>query len=306
MPWLRLEMRVEAPFVEALSDALLDLGVQSVTIEDAQADTLDEIPCYGEPGFDTARTWRDSRLSAIVDMQSDAKTLVESAALAAGLSATPDYGITRFEDDDWVRRTQSQFGPLRIGESLWIVPTWCAAPAERDAAVVVRLDPGLAFGTGSHPTTRLMLAWLEQVLGTRLPVPSQTGRRVLDYGCGSGILAVAASKLGASDVVAVDLDSRALTACAENARANQVSIQAVPPDRIPAGQYDLVLANILARPLIELAPAFAVHTIRGAQIALSGVLADQAPGVMAAYASEFEMRVEAVAEDWALIVGERR
>ena len=300
MPWLRLEMRVEAPFVDAFSDALLELGAQSVTIEDARADTPDEIPCYGEPGFDAATTWRDSRLSAIVDLHSDARTLVESAASTAGLGAVPDYDVTPLEDDDWVRRTQSQFGPLRVGERLWIVPTWSTAPTGRDA-VVVRLDPGLAFGTGSHPTTRLVLAWLEGALAAKA-----SAQRVLDYGCGSGILALAAAKLGASEVIAVDFDSRALATCTENARANQVSIQVMPPERLPPGRYDLVVANILARPLIELAPIFAAHTISGARIALSGVLAEQAAHVIACYEPDFELRVEAIAEDWMLLVGERR
>lgn len=304
MPWLRLEMRVEAPFVEALSDALLELGAQSVTIEDARADTPDEIPHFGEPGFEAAVAWRDSRLFAIVDMQSDARTLIESAASLAQLDAAPDYGVTPIEDEDWVRRTQSQFGPLRVGERLWIVPTWCAAPAERDA-VIVRLDPGLAFGTGSHPTTHLMLEWMERTLG-RAHTGLKTGCRVLDYGCGSGVLALAAAKLGALEVIAVDLDSRALAACVDNARANQVSIQVVPPERLPAGPCDLVLANILARPLIELAPLFAAQTICGAQIALSGVLAEQAPQVIACYEADFRMRIEATKEDWVLIAGERR
>jgi ribosomal protein L11 methyltransferase len=298
-------MQVKAPFAEALSDALLELGAQSVTIEDARADTAEEIPCYGEPGFDAVTTWRDSRLSAIVDRQSDARKLVESAASAAGLRTAPDYGVTPVEDEDWVRRTQSQFGPLRVGRRLWIVPSWCAPPAECDA-LVLRLDPGLAFGTGSHPTTRLILEWLEGALGSGPLARSKTAWRVLDYGCGSGILALAAAKLGASEVVAVDLDSRALAACIENARANRVPIQVMSPERLPPTHYDLVLANILARPLIELAPIFVEHTIAGAQIALSGVLAGQAPEVIAGYEPAFQMRIEASAEDWVLLVGRRR
>ncbi len=299
MPWLRLEMRVEAPFAEALSDALLELGAQSVTIEDALADTDDEIARYGEPGFDHGTTWRDNKLSAIVDIHSEPHSLIEAAASAAGLRAAPEFAQEPIEDDDWVRRTQSQFSSLRVGERLWIVPSWCALPSQQDA-LVVRLDPGVAFGTGSHPTTRLMLAWLESVLdATRSP-------RVLDYGCGSGILALAAAKLGAAEVVAIDIDPRALAACAENALANAASIRIEPPERLPTGTYELVLANILAQPLIELAPVLAAHTRTGARIALSGALAEQADGVIAAYSAEFDMRVEAMAEDWALIAGERR
>jgi ribosomal protein L11 methyltransferase len=305
MPWLRIEMQVEAPLAEALSDALLELGAQSVTIEDARADTPDESPRYGEPGFELAASWRDSRLCALVDMQSDAGALTEAAALAVGLQAAPAYGVTLVEDDDWVRRTQSQFSPIRIGKRLWIVPSWCEPPGHEDA-VVVRLDPGLAFGTGSHATTRLMLTWLEAALAAEAPGRARAARRVLDYGCGSGILALAAAKLGASDVVAIDLDPGALEACARNALANAASIRMEPPERIPDGSYDLLLSNILARPLIDLVPVFAAHTVAGAQIALAGVLAEQAEEVITAYAAEFEMRIEAVAEGWALLAGARR
>jgi len=305
MAWLRIEMQVEAPLAEALSDALLDLGAQSVTIEDARADTPDESPRYGEPGLELAASWRDSRLCALVDVQSDVGALTRAAASTVGLQAAPAYGVTRVEDDDWVRRTQSQFAPICIGKRLWIVPSWCDPPASEDA-IVLRLDPGLAFGTGSHATTRLMLIWLESAFGAGPPGTSRVARRVLDYGCGSGILALAAARLGASDVVATDVDPRALEACAENALTNGLSIRVEPPERVPAGSYDLLLANILARPLIDLAPVFAARTDAGAQIALSGVLAEQAEEVMAAYAAEFAMRVDAVAEGWALLAGKRR
>ena len=298
-------MQVETPFAEALSDALLDLGAQSVTIEDAWANTPGESPCYGEPGFELAASWRDSRLCALIEMQSDAAALTKAAALAVGLPAAPAYGVTLVEDDDWVRRTQSQFSPIRIGKRLWIVPSWSEPPACEDA-VVVRLDPGLAFGTGSHATTRLMLVWLEAALAAEAPGRARAARRVLDYGCGSGILALAAARLGASDVVAIDLDPGALEACAKNALANAASIRIEPPERMPGGSYDLLLSNILARPLIDLVPVFAAHTVAGAQIALAGVLAEQAEEVITAYAAEFEMRIEAVAEGWALLAGARR
>lgn len=299
MPWLQLQMQVEAPLAEALSDALLELGAQSVTIEDARADTPQEAPCYGEPGLNAAKAWPDSRLRALVDVQSDTAMLMNAAACAAGLRAAPEFEVSRIEDADWVRRTQSQFAPIQVGRRLWIVPTWCEPPTAEDS-VVLRLDPGLAFGTGSHPTTRLVLQWLEARLVQNSGVP-----RVLDYGCGSGILALAAAKLGARDVVAIDLDPQALKACAENALANEAMIQIESPDRLPLGPYDLVLANILARPLIDLAPVFAAHTVAGAQIVLSGVLADQADEVLAAYAPEFGMLVAATCEGWVLLAGER-
>ena len=301
MAWLRLQMEVRAPLAEALSDALLELGAHSVTIEDANADTPDETPRYGEPGVEAIAAWQDSRISAIVDLHSDARALIEAAAGAAGLPAAPEYDIARVDDDDWVRRTQSQFGPLQVGDRLWIVPSWCAPPAASDA-IVVRLDPGLAFGTGSHATTRLMLGWLERALaGGR-----RNAWRVLDYGCGSGILALAAAKLGASEVVAIDRDPRAIEACAENARANGVSMRIGLPQTLPAGRYDLIVSNILARPLIDLAPLFAACMAPGARIALSGVLTEQATQVAAAYASEFDLRVATVSEGWALLAGERR
>jgi ribosomal protein L11 methyltransferase len=300
MPWLQLQMQVEAPLAEALSDALLELGAQSVTIEDARADTPQETPRYGEPGLDPAQAWPDSRLRALVDVQSDAATLMNAAACAAGLRAAPEFEVSRVEDADWVRSTQSQFAPIQVGRRLWIAPSWCEAPAS-EGSVVLRLDPGLAFGTGSHPTTRLALAWLEAQLAHNPAV-----RRVLDYGCGSGILALAAAKLGAPDVVAIDVDPQALRACTENALANNTPIRIEPPDRLPGGRYDLVLANILARPLIELAPVFSAHSAAGAQIALSGVLAEQADPVIEAYAAKFEMRVDATCEGWALLAGTRR
>jgi ribosomal protein L11 methyltransferase len=298
-------MHVEAALVEAFSDSLLELGAQSVTIEDARADTPEEVASYGEPGFDVPAAWPDSRLSVMIDMQKDASALIKAAALAAGLPGTPEYGVTRIEDEDWVRRTQSQFESVRIGKRLWIVPSWCAQPTAKDA-VVIRLDPGLAFGTGSHATTRLVLAWLENALGAEACRTTQRASRVLDYGCGSGILALAAAKLGATETVAIDLDPRALEACAQNARANGVSIRIEPPERLPGGQYDLVLANILSRPLIELAPVFAARTNAGARIALAGILAEQAGQVIASYADQFDLRVEAVCEGWALLAGERR
>jgi ribosomal protein L11 methyltransferase len=305
MAWLRLQMEVQAPLAEALSDALLDLGAQSVTIEDAHADTPDETPRYGEPGMEALAVWRDSRISAIVDLHRNAGALIAAAASAAGLPAAPEYRVAQVDDDDWVRRTQSQFAPLQVGERLWIVPSWCAPPAAREA-IVVRLDPGLAFGTGSHATTRLMLGWLERALAAQRGGRPRRVRRLLDYGCGSGILALAAAKLGASEVVAIDVDPLALEACAENARANGMSIRIGLPQDLPVGRYDLIVSNILARPLVDLAPLFAACTDPGARIALSGVLAEQATQVTAAYASEFDLCLEAVSEGWALLAGERR
>jgi ribosomal protein L11 methyltransferase len=258
-----------------VSDALVEAGAQSVTIEhlDRERPTLHALLGIGE----------------------DADRLVDRAAEAAGLAATPAFTTSVVADDDWVRRSQAQFSPVEIGRRLWVGPTWHEPPA---GSIAVRLDPGLAFGTGSHPTTRLVLEFLEQtVLG---------GERVLDYGCGSGILAVAAAKLGAARVDGVDVDPEALeTACA-NARSNGIDLRATLPEALPAGSYDIVVSNILAQPLIVLAPLLAARTRAGGWIALAGILEAQAAEVAEAYAPWFDAEARAVQEDWALVAGVRR
>jgi len=199
-------------------------------------------------------------------------------------------------DQDWVRQTQAQFGPIRVSERIWIVPSWHEPPDPR--AVVVRLDPGLAFGTGSHASTRLVLQGLEKTI--------KTGDRVLDYGCGSGILAIVAAKLGAADVAAVDIDPQALDTTTENARINSISLRVALPGQLPEGTYDMVLANILAGPLIALEAQLAARTQAGGRVLLSGILQSQAADVAAAYARDFETSVGAVEEGWALVEGQRR
>ena len=307
MAWLAIELEVDAPQAGAMSDALLELGAQSVTIEDADAATVRESALYAEPGTDAAGAWPRNRLSALFAPRTEPAALIGAAAQAAGLRVPPAYRIAQIDDEDWVRRTQSQFPALRTSERLWIVPSWCAPPAE-EGAVVVRLDPGVAFGTGTHPTTRLVLGWLERILhgAEETAVPHRRPRRVLDYGCGSGILALAAAKLGASEVVAIDLDSQALEACAANARANGVALEVAPPDALPAGPYDVIAANILAQPLIALAPLFAARARAGARLALSGVLESQAAEVAAAYVPDFELGVERIEDGLALLASSRR
>lgn len=302
MPWLAITLEVEQPGAEAVSEALLEAGAQSVSLEDADAGSPGERALYAEPGGGAARGegalqgWRRARVVALVAPQADAAALVAQAARSAGLAATPRFTTERIADEDWVRRAQSQFEPLQVAPRLWIVPSWHTPPDP--AAIVVRLDPGLAFGSGHHATTRLALAWLARTL--------RDGESLLDYGCGSGILAVAACKLGARRVAAVDLDPQALEATAANARANGVALSVTPPQQLPAGDYDIVVANILAQPLIELEPALAARVRRGGRIALSGVLAAQAAEVRAAYASDFELGDGAAEEGWALIEGRRR
>lgn len=270
MPWLSLSLAAPAAQADALSEALLEAGAQSVWLEP------------------------DGRLHALLPERSDPGQAIARAAAAAGL-AVPAFETRTVADEDWVRATQAQFAPQCIAGRLWIVPSWHEAP---DDGVVLRLDPGLAFGTGSHPSTRLALAWLA---GTPL-----AGHRVLDYGCGSGILAIAAAKLGAAQVDAVDLDVDALAATGDNARTNEVVVQAYAPECLPPGDYDIVVANILAQPLLVLEPLLATRARRGARIALSGILEAQSAELARAYGEHFDARVAASEDGWALVEGLRR
>ena len=267
MPWLALTLQVERAAADAFSDALLDAGAQSVTLEEGGA------------------------VVAILSPADDAFALVDRAARAASI-APPRFSTERLDDRDWVRASQAQFAPVAVGTRLWVGPSWHAAPPGR---IAVMIDPGLAFGTGSHPTTRLVLAYLEKNL--------RGGERVLDYGCGSGILAIAAAKLGAAQVDAVDIDPQALDTTQANALANGVVLRAALPDALAPALYDLVVSNILAQPLIDLAPLLAP---RGRRIALSGILESQAAEVLGAYEAWFEVKVAATEDRWALLTGMRR
>jgi ribosomal protein L11 methyltransferase len=282
VPWLTITLELDPPQAEALSEALMEAGAESVAL-----DPMGEAAA----GHAGGRV----RLTALAARGADAAALVAGAARAAAL-ATPAFRLAQLEDEDWVRRSQSQFGPIRVSDALWIVPSWHEPPDPR--AIVVRLDPGLAFGTGSHASTRLILQALDQNV--------RPGDRVLDYGCGSGILAIAAAKLGAKEVAAVDIDPQALAAAAENAVANGVPLQVASPESLPPGTYDVVLANILAGPLIALAPRLAARTRAGGRVLLSGILESQATEVAAAYAPDFETAVGAADEGWALVEGTRR
>lgn len=278
MPWLAISLELESAPAEAMSDALMEAGADSVALD----------PVNGAAGGRT-------RLTALAAAGADAAALVAAAARAAALPL-PAFGAARLEDEDWVRRSQAQFGPIRVSEKVWIVPSWHEPPNPQ--ALVVRLDPGLAFGTGSHASTRLVLQALEKTV--------KPGDRVLDYGCGSGILAIVAAKLGAGDVAAVDIDPQALDTTSENARINGVSLRVALPGQLPGGTYDMVLANILAGPLIALEAQLAARARSGGRVLLSGILQSQAADVIAAYARDFEISVSAAEEDWALVEGRRR
>jgi ribosomal protein L11 methyltransferase len=301
MPWQSITLELAEGPAEALSEALLDAGAVSVAIEDAQAGTTQEVAQYAEPEWDAPVAWRLNRLEALFDHDADVEGILREAARAAGIDALPSPRQSQIADTDWVRRCEAQFAPLAIDDRLWIVPSWHADPAD-PASVVLRLDPGLAFGTGSHPTTRLVLRWLAQAFAPT----SGVARRVLDYGCGSGILAIAAGKLGAAQVDAVDTDPQAIIATRENAQRNDVVLRALLPNDLPDGAYDIVVANILANPLIALSPLIAARTPRGGRVALSGLLANQAAEVMTAYAGCFDVRVAGREDGWVLVEGVRR
>ena len=300
---IELVLRAPQALVEPVSDALADeLDALSVSVEDADAGTDAEQALFGEPGMPAPEPgWDRSTLRALFEDVAQAEaaaTVLLAQDWTAGLHV---QAIQAVPEQDWVRLTQSQFDPVSITPDFWIVPSWHAPPAD-PRAIVVRLDPGAAFGTGAHPTTRMVLGWLEQVLpGAPNPAPL----RLLDYGCGSGILAIAAARLGATAVDAVDLDPLALEATRANAAKNEVPVGVLEADTPPQGDYDVVVANILARPLIVLAPAIGARVRPGGRLALSGVLATQADEVMAAYAPAFSMRCAGAEEDWVLLEGRR-
>ncbi|MGO4328866.1 50S ribosomal protein L11 methyltransferase [Cupriavidus sp. 2TAF22] len=281
---------------EAWSDALFDLGALSVSVEDADADTPDEQPLFGEPGLEPTRlAWNRSRVVALFDDVTDPALVVAAAANALGAGEVPPYELRPVEDQDWVRLTQSQFTPIRIGERIWVVPSWHEAP-EPDA-VVLELDPGLAFGTGSHPTTRLCMQWLEQNI--------KSGESVLDYGCGSGILAIVAKKLGAGDTLGIDIDPNAVEASRHNAQRNRVEAAFALPESVSDASYDLVVANILSNPLKLMAAMLSARVRPGGRLVLSGVLERQADEVAAAYAPWLAMSVWRSEEGWVCLHGTR-
>ncbi|HEX9672486.1 MAG TPA: 50S ribosomal protein L11 methyltransferase [Burkholderiales bacterium] len=291
MSWLSVSFEVPAERVEALSDALLEAGAVSVDIADADAGTGAEEAVFADAAL-ASRPWKHSVVSALLARGMDAAAVVEAACACAGVAA-PEWRVREVADEDWVRASREQLAPVRISPRLWIVPSWHQAP-DPDAVAIV-LDPGLAFGTGHHPSTRMCLRWLERVI--------RGGESVLDFGCGSGILAIAAMKLGAVRADGVDIDEQALLAARRNAMHNRVQVTfhgAADALRQPAR---IVVANILAHPLIVLAPLLARLTAQGGRLALAGLLAAQAAGVRAAYAPWFDFEAPEEDEGWALVSG---
>ena len=277
--------------VELLSDALVALDALSVSVEDADAQTPAEQALFGEPGMPPPKEgWQRSRMVALFAQEAQAQEAVQLLSAQDFFDACRVLGVQAVADQDWVRLTQSQFAPVEITSDFWIVPTWHEPPAQ--AQTTIRLDPGLAFGTGTHPTTRMCLRWIAQ--------HGVSGQRVLDYGCGSGILAIGAAKYGARNIDAVDIDEAAVTSTVLNAEANGVSLNAGLPDQA-RGQYQTVLANILATPLKVLAPLLCSYVAGGGALVLAGILERQADELKAAYAPWMQLEVTDSEEGWILM-----
>jgi ribosomal protein L11 methyltransferase len=289
-----LVFELDAEHAEQLSDKLLELGALSVATEDPAAGSAQEQQLFDEPG--EVATWPRVKLCVLIDGDADPRSLIESACAQTGINVPDSVGVEAVAERDWVRETQAQFDPIQISERLWVVPSWHAPPPP--PAITVSLDPGVAFGTGSHPTTRLCLQWLERHL--------RGGETVLDYGCGSGILAIAAMKLGAARAIGVDIDPAAVRAAEENARRNRVACEFSDSRSPLAYEADIVVANILANPLKLLAPLLAGYVRAGGHIGLSGILEHQKQEVEDCYVPWFDFEVPARAEGWVCLSGKRR
>ena len=304
MALVSLVLELDSKDADRLSDALLEAGALSVSAEDPFAGTPAEVPIYDEPGCNDGGQpdqWPRLRLRVLIDDGGNAQSMapeimLAAAASAAGLTTLPGHLLEPVDDDDWVRKTQAQFQPINISGRLWIVPSWHEAPDP--SAINIALDPGIAFGTGSHPTTKLCLRWLESRV--------RGGETVLDYGCGSGILAIAAAKMGASRIVGVDIDPAAVESARDNAFRNNVTAKFIDAGNTLEMKADLVVANILANPLKMLAPLLASHVRTGGRIALAGVLSAQAAEVEGIYSPWFDFEPGVEEEGWVCLSGQRK
>ncbi|MBU6290603.1 MAG: 50S ribosomal protein L11 methyltransferase [Burkholderiales bacterium] len=301
MSWTEIVIELPRAQAEQVSDALIEAGALSVSVEDADLGTEAEQPLFGEPGMEpSAHAWERSRIVALTEADTDHLALVNKARAQCADIDQLSFSLRSVAEQDWVRVTQAQFDPIPIGRNIWVVPSWHAAPVPD--ALVLELDPGLAFGTGSHPTTRLCMEWLEQHV--------EAGCSVLDYGCGSGILAILARKLGADSVDGVDIDPQAISAAQDNAKRNQCDDVRwfVPSDYALARastRYDIVAANILSGPLKLMAPMLASRVAQGGAVVLSGILARQADELIASYAPYIALSVAAEREGWVALAGRK-
>jgi len=295
MFWYSVTLTVDADGVETLSDALLESGAMSVDVTDADAGTPQEHAQFGEPGEPGVPAWGRSKISVLFDENKDISAAIATALSTARLATAYEYEVERIADQDWVLASRSQFHPVHVSPRLWVVPSWHTPPDT--GAINLSIDPGLAFGTGAHPTTRLCLRWLDTHV--------RGGEHVLDYGCGSGILAIAAVKLGAASATGVDIDAAAVRAARHNAMQNQVVAKFERADQTVSDEYDIVLANILANPLKLLAPLLARATRPHGQVVLSGILEQQADEVNARYGAWFTMSNPQHDEGWVLLTGTR-
>lgn len=281
--------------VDIIGEAVMELGAVSVSVEDADAGTDDERALFGEPGLPIEHTaWAHSRLNALFSDEENAREALSILALQDFFEGCRAVGVSPVPEQDWVRITQSQFAPVPVTDSFFIVPTWCEPPPK--AKQIIRLDPGLAFGTGTHPTTFMCLKWIAGQAQQGLALG-----RTLDYGCGSGILAIAAKKFGASPVCGVDIDPAAVTASHENAVANEVELTLGLPE-LANGMCNTVLANILASPLKVLAPLLCGHVASGGRLVLAGILERQTEELKAAYAPYVKLEVADTMDGWVLMV----
>ena len=292
MSWLQLRLAITPEQAPALEDQLLELGAVSVTFMDAE-----DQPIF-EPDLGTTPLWSNTHLLALFEADTDSEALLQHLRLL-WQAELPAHELEQIEDQDWERSWMDNFHPMRFGQRLWIVPSWHAAP-EPDA-VNLLLDPGLAFGTGTHPTTSLCLQWLD--------APQLQGKTLIDFGCGSGILAIAGLLLGAEHAVGTDIDTQALEASRDNAQRNQIADEHFDlylPEHMPAAPADVLVANILAGPLVSLAPQLASLVKPGGLLALSGILAEQTEEILQAYQGDFELDPVAEQDGWIRVSGKRR
>ncbi|MBU6468019.1 MAG: 50S ribosomal protein L11 methyltransferase [Betaproteobacteria bacterium] len=296
MAWHQIQLTLSSEVAEQFSDALMNQGALTVTLENFELPGQPEFEVFGEPGYETDQLWPWCTLKVLIDFKDNAADLIERACAEIELSDIPAFQVDVIEDQDWVQLTQSQFEPIQINDHMWIVPTWHTPPDEQ--AINIRIDPGQAFGTGGHPTTQLCLNALIKEI-----TPQSS---ILDYGCGSGILAIAAAKMGAQSVIGVDIDEAAVLAAKRNAELNNVSAHFYNnQDWKSDTLYDGVVANILAAPLKVLAPLLSSYVKPGGWLILSGLLDKQTDEMIACYSPFISLRKVSQQEEWVCLMGKK-